>query len=123
MSAEGSADLLAGLRQRQGGVRLHQTDRRGGRGSAALVPSSLTPNSAFQFDPMSLLSRPDLGSLGHGAQRRGWEERSHAQRQSGIEPDYRVEKHEAGRRVGTVIQRAAAKPRDADVSQARTAPR
>ena len=28
---------------------------------------------------MSLLSRPDLGSLGHGAQRRGWEERSHAQ--------------------------------------------
>src|SRR5215813_10880016 len=28
---------------------------------------------------MSLLSRPDLGTDGHGAQRRGWEERSHAQ--------------------------------------------
>jgi len=26
-----------------------------------------------------LLSRPDLASPGHGAQRRGWEERSHAQ--------------------------------------------
>jgi hypothetical protein len=41
--------------------------------------SSVSVNSAFQFDQMSLLSRPDLGSLGHGAQRRGWEERSHAQ--------------------------------------------
>ena len=28
---------------------------------------------------MNLLSRPDLGSDGLGAQRRGWEERSHAQ--------------------------------------------
>jgi hypothetical protein len=28
---------------------------------------------------MNLLSRPDLASPGHGAQRRGWEERSHAQ--------------------------------------------
>jgi len=28
---------------------------------------------------MSLLSRPDLASPCHGAQRRGWEERSHAQ--------------------------------------------
>ena len=96
MSAEGSADLLAGLRQRQdtsavnagekmhrqAGVRLHQTD--GGRPRERdTCSSSLTLNSTFQFDPMSLLSRPDLGSLGHGAQRRGWEERSHAQRQSG----------------------------------------
>src|SRR5262249_23145554 len=28
---------------------------------------------------MSLLSRPDLATPGRGAQRRGWEERSHAQ--------------------------------------------
>jgi hypothetical protein len=28
---------------------------------------------------MSLFSRPDLGTGGRGAQRRGWEGRSHAQ--------------------------------------------
>jgi len=28
---------------------------------------------------MSLLSRPDLAIIGRGAQRSGWEERSHAQ--------------------------------------------
>jgi hypothetical protein len=33
----------------------------------------------FPVRLMSLLSRPDLGIGGHGAQRRGWEERSHAQ--------------------------------------------
>jgi hypothetical protein len=36
-------------------------------------------NAAFLFDRLSLLSRPDLGTDGRGAQRRGWEERSHAQ--------------------------------------------
>ncbi len=33
----------------------------------------------FPVRLMSLLSRPDQGTDGHGAQRRGWEERSHAQ--------------------------------------------
>jgi hypothetical protein len=75
---------------RQAGVRLHH-GWEGATAGARHLFKQLTLNSAFQFDPMSLLSRPDLGSLGHGAQRRGWEERSHAQRQSGIEPDSRVE--------------------------------
>jgi hypothetical protein len=71
---------------RRAGVRLHQTDGRGRPRERGTRSSSLTLNSAFQFDPMSLLSRPDLGSLGHGAQRRGWEERSHAQRRSELNP-------------------------------------
>jgi hypothetical protein len=50
------------------GWRLEASDP--GRGAA---------NSAFRFDQGDLLSRPDLASLGRGAQRRGWEERSHAQ--------------------------------------------
>jgi hypothetical protein len=33
----------------------------------------------FPVRLMSLLSRPDLGTDGHGARRRGWEERSQAQ--------------------------------------------
>ena len=33
----------------------------------------------FPVRLMSLLSRPDLASPGHGAQHRGWEERGHAQ--------------------------------------------
>ncbi len=33
----------------------------------------------FPVRPPSLLSRPDLARRGHGAQRRGWEERSHPQ--------------------------------------------
>ncbi len=37
------------------------------------------PERSFPVRPMSLLSRPDLAHPGHGAQRRGWEERSHAQ--------------------------------------------
>ena len=34
---------------------------------------------SFPVRSMSLLSRPDLATAGDGAQRRGWEERSHAQ--------------------------------------------
>jgi hypothetical protein len=34
---------------------------------------------SFPVRSMSLLSRPDLAIAGDGAQRRGWEERSHAQ--------------------------------------------
>jgi hypothetical protein len=37
------------------------------------------PKLSFAVRSISLLSRPDLASLCHGAQRRGWEERSHAQ--------------------------------------------
>src|SRR5437764_12744839 len=37
------------------------------------------PKLSFPVRSMNLLSRPDLASPGHGAQRRGWEERSHAQ--------------------------------------------
>ena len=48
--------------------------------NASLVgPFSGSRSSAFQFDQLGLLSRPDLASPGRGAQRRGWEERSHAQ--------------------------------------------
>jgi len=45
-----------------------------GRSHSALCQTTLSSSIA-----MSLLSRPDLGSDGRGAQRRGWEERSHAQ--------------------------------------------
>ncbi len=63
---------------RQAGVRLHQTDGRERPREPGTRSSSLTLNCAFQFDPTT---RPDLGSLGHGAQRGGWEERSaYAQR-------------------------------------------
>jgi hypothetical protein len=34
---------------------------------------------SFPVRSVGLLSRPDLASPGRGAQRRGWEERSHAQ--------------------------------------------
>jgi len=42
-------------------------------------PRSVAPKLSFPVRSVSLLSRPDLASPGHGAQRRGWEERSHAQ--------------------------------------------
>ena len=40
---------------------------------------SFSPNSAFQFDQRAYFPVPTWHHPGHGAQRRGWEERSHAQ--------------------------------------------
>src|SRR5215469_18783177 len=40
---------------------------------------SVAADLSFPVRSVSLLSRSDLASPGHGAQRRGWEERSHAQ--------------------------------------------
>jgi hypothetical protein len=59
---------------RRAGVKLHHE---GGLWS----PSSNQRQRKLSFPvrSMNLLSRPDLASPGHGAQRRGWEERSHAQ--------------------------------------------
>jgi len=37
------------------------------------------PNSAFQFDRCACFPVPTWHRPGRGAQRRGWEERSHAQ--------------------------------------------
>jgi hypothetical protein len=41
--------------------------------------SAATLNSAFQFDQWACFPVPTWHHLGHGAQRRGWEERGHAQ--------------------------------------------
>jgi len=41
--------------------------------------SSVTSKLSFPVRSMSLLSRPDRHPPRHGAQRRGWEEQSHAQ--------------------------------------------
>lgn len=85
MSVDGSADLLTGLRQRQDHERCQRRSENAPAGRSKIASDGWEGaaagarhlfkqphlNSAFQFDPMSLLSRPDLGSLGHGAQRRG----------------------------------------------------
>ena len=50
------------------------------RRMAADAQHSVTPNAAFQFDLMSLLSRPDLAtSWLPDAERRGWGGAEHAQ--------------------------------------------
>src|SRR4029077_18755345 len=62
---------------------------------------------ALQFDQMSLLSRPDLAYPGHGAQRRGWEEQSHAQpRRAWRAPDLPHSEHR-GRLTANRILRPA----------------
>jgi len=48
------------------------------------LPSIALPNWLSCLIDVSLLSRPDLGTDGRGAQRRGWEERSHAH--PGLDP-------------------------------------
>ena len=59
---------------RRAGVKMHHG---GGRAFALLNLLSCSID-------VSLLSRPDLGTDGRGAQRRGWEERSHAH--PGLDP-------------------------------------
>jgi hypothetical protein len=62
-------NVNAGVKMhRRAGVKMHQGGRRAGHSE-----------HRFPVRLMSLLSRPDLGTGGRGAQRRGWEERSHAQ--------------------------------------------
>jgi hypothetical protein len=62
---------------RRAGVKMHHEAGCGWCGRDTL-------NSAFRFDFVNLLSRPDLACAGRGAQRRGWEERSHAH--PGLDP-------------------------------------
>ena len=100
MPAEGSADLLAGLRQGQDHERCQRRRENapagrskiasdGWEGAAAGARHSFKqPHPGLSFPVRSnepaFPSRP--GILGHGAQRSGWEERSHAQRQSELNP-------------------------------------
>jgi CRP-like cAMP-binding protein len=61
---------------RRAGVKMHH-------GTSARIAGRFTRRRgrgylSFLVRSKSLLSRPDLGTSGHGAQRRGWEERSHA---------------------------------------------
>ncbi len=62
----------------RGGVKMHHGRMGGRRGCAALVQVVIS-NSAFQFDQRACFPVPTWHRPGHGAQRRGWEERSHAQ--------------------------------------------
>jgi hypothetical protein len=64
---------------RRAGVKMHHGRERGDGGCAALVQIGVSPNSAFQFDRLACFPVPTWHHPGHGAQRRGWEERSHAQ--------------------------------------------
>jgi hypothetical protein len=41
--------------------------------------NSVTANSAFQFDQWACFPVPTWHRVGHGAQRRGWEERRRAE--------------------------------------------
>jgi hypothetical protein len=50
--------------------------RRRMRGTRSI---GVSPNSAFQFDRLACFPIPYAAHPGHGAQRRGWEEPSHAQ--------------------------------------------
>jgi hypothetical protein len=56
------------------GEKMH---RRAGKKNALRRVASC--NAAFPVRLISLLSHPDLGTDGRGAQRRGWEDQSHAQ--------------------------------------------
>ena len=57
---------------RRAGVKMHHGRMPEGRPRMpGTRPGSITRNSAFQFDPISLLSRPDLASPGDGAERKG----------------------------------------------------
>jgi hypothetical protein len=73
---------------RRAGVKMHH-----GRLSRAL------PNWLSCSIDVSLLSRPDLRAGGRGAQRRGWEERSHAH--PGLDPGEHGE-HRIFRAASTV---------------------
>jgi len=71
---------------RRAGVKMHH-GRMGAAADARRSFKQRHPELSFAVRSMSLLSRPDPGLRrgrlwdhpGHGAQRRGWEERSHAQ--------------------------------------------
>ena len=55
--------------------------------------SSVTSKLSFPVRSMSLLSRPDRLPPSHGAQRRGWEEQSHAQYREHGAPDLPHSEH------------------------------
>ena len=57
---------------RRAGVKMHH-------GVMGGLVQAASPERRFPVRSKSLLSRPDLALRGRGAQRRGWEERSHAQ--------------------------------------------
>jgi hypothetical protein len=58
------------------GTKMH---RRAGVKYITAEAVNATPSSPFQFDQGACFPVPTWDHAGHGAQRRGWEERSHAQ--------------------------------------------
>src|SRR6266446_2177756 len=80
LESSASEDEIACQRRREDASagRSKNASRTGVRGDGGLVRSG-HPNSAFQFDQRACFPVPTWHHAGHGAQRRGWEERSHAQ--------------------------------------------
>ena len=64
---------------RRAGVKMHHGQRRRIVAGAWRSTGQGQPKLSLPVRSMNQLSRPDLASPDHGAQRRGWEERSHAQ--------------------------------------------